>query len=110
LLSRKEAIEVYSWMDGSLKADMFAVSVGTTSGSLVAASETRYALIIGSSNAGRITIAPGTGVVLDSGLNIPTGVLPFVMTYEIYGELVRKPWCVIGAAAGTIGVCEVLLG
>jgi hypothetical protein len=101
---------VYSWMQGSLPADMIAVSVATTSGSLVAASENRYALIVGSSNAGRVTIAPGTGVVLDSGITIPTGVLPLVMTYEIYGELVRRPWCVIGAAAGTIGVCEVLLG
>lgn len=99
---------MYSWKDGSLPADMLAVAVGTSSGSLVSSSENRYALIVGPSNAGRVTFAPFATVSLDQGFTIQPQADPVVMTYEQYGEVVRRPWSIIGAVAGFVGVVEVL--
>lgn len=90
-------------------SNMRAVVITAADQEIIPPDDNRIGLIIPSSNTGRFTLSFSGAAILDQGINIPTGVLPFTLTGEDWKCVVKR--AIRGIAAvdpTTIQVIELI--
>lgn len=74
--------------------------VGVAAAVIVQADPLRTKLVFCSPSSGNVTLSLKEGVTAGVGLIVPTGLNPFVMSIEDFGQLVTMQWYAIGSAGG----------
>jgi hypothetical protein len=85
------------------------VAVTSTATQILGPSEQRVALLFSPPTTGNYTVSTDPNVALGTGLNLMTTTPAILITIELFGDAVKKPWFAIGPAGGlTAGILETI--
>ena len=83
------------------------VVVGTSSAQLIVPNDKRFSIVISCPRTNRITLSFGAPAVLDQGITLFPGGLPFVLLYNYVGGSIREEvFAIADTVAQTVGILD----